>query len=100
MFYAGIMEEVFFLYHDSHPQGHLSICPEVRSCLPKSPYGLVLVPVAKDLVQLMTNLQLYASSQSSLSAGLDFLYPTTFTTINHSLKLQLLTLFLILSCFV
>lgn len=53
MFYAGIMEEVFFLYHDSHPQGHLSICPKVRICLPKSPYGLVLVPMAKDLVQLM-----------------------------------------------
>uniref|UniRef100_A0A2N9GJ94 Uncharacterized protein n=1 Tax=Fagus sylvatica TaxID=28930 RepID=A0A2N9GJ94_FAGSY len=43
--------------------------------LPESPYALPLVLVTEELLQPEKNLQLHASSQPSLSAGLDFLYP-------------------------
>lgn len=56
-------EKSFLLYYHSYLQDHISFCPRCFSCLLESPYGLLLVPIAKELVQLAKNLQSCASSQ-------------------------------------
>lgn len=56
-------EKSFLLYYHSHLQDHISLCPRSCSCLLESPYRLLLVPIAEELVQLAKNLQSCTFSQ-------------------------------------
>ena len=57
--------------------------PSMSKRILQRSYGLLLVSIVEEFLQLTTNLQLYASSQQSKSASLDLLYSMTTTMTNH-----------------